>query len=70
MQMAPRKAGTFVALHIPVSRPVIPTAIIPVKSLPGRDPLQQPMAYGFYAGLKPADLADIVAYLRTVPPLQ
>ena len=32
--------------------------------------LQRPMAYGFYAGLKPADLADIVAYLRTVPPLQ
>jgi mono/diheme cytochrome c family protein len=38
----------------------------------GRDghPLKQPMAYGFYAGLKPADLADIVLYLRTVPPLQ
>jgi mono/diheme cytochrome c family protein len=33
-------------------------------------PLKQPMAYGFYAGLKPADLADIVAYLRNVPPLQ
>jgi len=28
------------------------------------------MAYAFYAGLKPADLADIIAYLRTVPPLQ
>jgi hypothetical protein len=28
------------------------------------------MAYGFYAGLKQADLADIVAWLRTVPPLQ
>jgi mono/diheme cytochrome c family protein len=38
----------------------------------GRDghPLKPPMAYGFYAGLKPADLADIVAWLRTVPPLQ
>jgi mono/diheme cytochrome c family protein len=38
----------------------------------GRDgrALRQPMAYGFYAGLKPADLADIVAWLRTVPPLQ
>jgi mono/diheme cytochrome c family protein len=38
----------------------------------GRDghPLKPPMAYAFYAGLKPADLADIVAYLRTVPPLQ
>jgi len=23
-----------------------------------------------YAGLKDADLADIIAYLRTVPPLQ
>ena len=36
----------------------------------GRDgrPLTQPMAYGYYAALKPADLADIVAYLRTVPP--
>ena len=33
-------------------------------------PLKQPMAYDFYAGLKPADLADIVAYLRNVPPLQ
>lgn len=38
----------------------------------GRDgrALKQPMAYGFYAGLKQADLADIVAWLRTVPPLQ
>jgi mono/diheme cytochrome c family protein len=38
----------------------------------GRDghPLKPPMAYAFYAGLKPADLADIVVYLRTVPPLQ
>jgi mono/diheme cytochrome c family protein len=38
----------------------------------GRDghPLKPPMAYGFYAGLKPADLRDIVAYLRTVPPSQ
>jgi mono/diheme cytochrome c family protein len=33
-------------------------------------PLKQPMAYGFYAGLKQADLADIIVYLRTVPPLQ
>ena len=24
----------------------------------------------FYAGLKPTDVADIIAYLRTVPPLQ
>jgi mono/diheme cytochrome c family protein len=38
----------------------------------GRDgrALKPPMAYGFYAGLKDADLADIIAYLRTVPPLQ
>jgi mono/diheme cytochrome c family protein len=38
----------------------------------GRDgqALKPPMAYGFYAGLTPADLADIVAWLRTVPPLQ
>jgi len=28
------------------------------------------MAYAYYAGLKEADLADIIAYLRTVPPLQ
>jgi len=28
------------------------------------------MAYTFYAGLKADDLADIIAYLRTVPPLQ
>jgi mono/diheme cytochrome c family protein len=33
-------------------------------------PLKPPMAYAFYAGLKEADLADIIAYLRTVPPLQ
>jgi mono/diheme cytochrome c family protein len=32
--------------------------------------LKQPMAYSSYAGLSEADLADIVAYLRTVPPLQ
>jgi len=36
----------------------------------GRDgrTLKAPMAYGYYAALKAADLADIVAYLRTVPP--
>jgi hypothetical protein len=28
------------------------------------------MAYASYAGLSEADLADIVVYLRTVPPLQ
>jgi len=28
------------------------------------------MAYAYYAGLKAADLADIIAYLRTLPPLQ
>lgn len=32
-------------------------------------PLKPPMAYGYYAGLKSSDLADIVAYLRTVPAL-
>jgi mono/diheme cytochrome c family protein len=32
--------------------------------------LRPPMAFVFYAGLKDADLADIIAYLRTVPPLQ
>jgi hypothetical protein len=31
--------------------------------------LKPPMAFGFYAGLKDADLKDIIAYLRTVPPL-
>ena len=30
--------------------------------------LKPPMAYGYYAGLREADLAGIVAYLRTVPP--
>ena len=37
----------------------------------GRDgkALKPPMAYGFYAGLKAGDVADIIAYLRTVPPL-
>ncbi len=32
--------------------------------------LKQPMAYLYYAGLKQADVTDIIAYLRTVPPLQ
>jgi mono/diheme cytochrome c family protein len=32
--------------------------------------LRPPMAYGYYASLKPSDLTDIIAYLRTVPPLQ
>jgi mono/diheme cytochrome c family protein len=32
--------------------------------------LKPPMAYGYYAGLTEADLRDIIAYLRTVPPLQ
>jgi mono/diheme cytochrome c family protein len=32
-------------------------------------PLKPPMAFGFYARLKDADVKDIVAYLRTVPPL-
>jgi mono/diheme cytochrome c family protein len=32
--------------------------------------LKPPMAVSYYAGLKAADLADIIAYLRTVPPLQ
>jgi hypothetical protein len=27
-------------------------------------------AYNYYTGLKDADLADIIAYLRTLPPLQ
>jgi mono/diheme cytochrome c family protein len=31
--------------------------------------LRPPMAYGYYAGLTEADLDDIIAYLRTVPPL-
>jgi len=32
--------------------------------------LKPPMAFAYYGGLKEADLADIIAYLRTVPPLQ
>jgi len=28
------------------------------------------MAFAYRAGLKEADLADIIAYLRTLPPLQ
>lgn len=32
--------------------------------------LGPPMAYGYYAGLKEADVADIIAYLRTVPARQ
>jgi hypothetical protein len=30
---------------------------------------ERSMAYGFYAGLKQKDLKDLIAYLRTVPPL-
>jgi mono/diheme cytochrome c family protein len=33
-------------------------------------PLKPPMAYAYYAGLKDTDMTDIIAYLRTVPPLQ
>ena len=38
----------------------------------GRDghTLKPPMAFSYYAGLRQSDLADIIAYLRTVPPLQ
>lgn len=38
----------------------------------GRDGrmLKPPMAFASYAGLKDTDLGDIIAYLRTVPPLQ
>jgi mono/diheme cytochrome c family protein len=32
--------------------------------------LKPPMAFKYYAALKETDLADIIAYLRTVPPLQ
>jgi mono/diheme cytochrome c family protein len=32
--------------------------------------LRPPMAFGFYAGLRDTDLADIIAYLRTLPPFQ
>jgi len=32
--------------------------------------LKPPMAFSYYAALKETDLADIIAYLRTVPPLQ
>jgi mono/diheme cytochrome c family protein len=32
--------------------------------------LKPPMGYSYYAGLKDSDLADIIAYLRTVPALQ
>jgi mono/diheme cytochrome c family protein len=37
----------------------------------GRDghALKPPMAYGFYAGLKEKDLKDVIAWLRTLPPL-
>jgi hypothetical protein len=31
--------------------------------------LKPPMAFGFYSGIKDADLKDIIAYLHTVPPL-
>ncbi|HXL13860.1 MAG TPA: c-type cytochrome [Bradyrhizobium sp.] len=32
--------------------------------------LKPPMAFAYYAALKEVDLADIIAYLRTLPPLQ
>jgi mono/diheme cytochrome c family protein len=37
---------------------------------PGGRTLKPPMAYIYYARLKETDLADIIAYLRSVPPLQ
>ena len=38
----------------------------------GRDgsPLKPPMGYAWYARMTDADLSAIVAYLRTVPPLE
>jgi hypothetical protein len=69
------------SLHIRVNRNVALISLRPCRGAglnraithgiarDGRE-LKPPMAYGFYAGLKPADLADIIAYLRTVPPLQ
>jgi mono/diheme cytochrome c family protein len=38
----------------------------------GRDrhQLKPPMAYSFYAGMSDGDVRDIIAYLRTLPPLQ
>jgi mono/diheme cytochrome c family protein len=47
----------------------IKRAIVSGIARDGR-PLKQPMAYSYYDGIKDADLADITAYLRTVPPLQ
>jgi hypothetical protein len=32
--------------------------------------MKPPMAVSFYAGLTDGDVHDIVAYLRTVPPLK
>jgi len=32
--------------------------------------LQPPMAFAYYAKLKPSDLDALVAYLRTLPPLE
>jgi mono/diheme cytochrome c family protein len=32
--------------------------------------LKPPMGFSYYAGLRESDLGDIVAYLRTVPPLR
>jgi mono/diheme cytochrome c family protein len=51
------------------SDPEIGRAITEGISRDGRT-LKPPMAYPYYAGLKETDLADIIAYLRTVPPLQ
>ena len=49
--------------------PEIGRAITAGLARDGR-PLKPPMAYTYYAALTPSDLADIIAYLRTVPPLQ
>ncbi len=40
------------------------------KPAAGRGIIRLTMACAFYAGLKQADLADIIAYLHTVLPLQ
>src|SRR5881394_3629132 len=43
--------------------------LIPIRNM---TPLgsRAPIACGYHAGLKEADLVDIIAYLRAVPPLQ
>jgi hypothetical protein len=64
--MVTRKLGVEKPEHAPGF-----TFKLACAALISRGPaLKPPMAFACYAGLKEVDPADIIACLRTVPPLQ